>query len=123
MALADEMIATLMKNLEITEEEAKEVIECDKRIDKGEKLFELPEEKKEVEKKMRQADRKQNAVNAYGQKVTRDKKENASKAYILDKLREAVQGFADTEIVKPEREFVFIYENVKYKVALSCPRS
>ena len=123
MALADEMIATLMKNLEITEEEAKEVMECDKRIDKGEKLFELPEEKKEVEKKMRQADRKQNAVNAYGQKVTRDKKKNASKVYILDKLCEAVQGFADTEIITPEREFVFIYENVKYKVALSCPRS
>ena len=40
MALADEMIKTLMKNLDCDEETAKDVIECDKRIDKGEKLFE-----------------------------------------------------------------------------------
>ena len=34
----------------LTDEEAKEVISADKAIDKGEKLFELTEEQKQVEK-------------------------------------------------------------------------
>lgn len=48
----------LMQTLGISAEEAKQLMEDDAKIDKGEKLFELSADQKKVEKKMRQADRK-----------------------------------------------------------------
>ena len=51
----------LMKTLDLTEEEAKQVIADDDAIDHGADLFALSPEQKKVEKKMRQADRKPTA--------------------------------------------------------------
>lgn len=76
MAFADEMIKTIMKNLECDEETAKDVIECDKRIDKGEKLFELPKELEKGAKKAR------NAGNCKGYtKANREKKLTPTKDF------------------------------------------
>ena len=47
----ENLIAKHMKVLGITREEAIELIEDDRRIDKGEKLFELTAEQKQAEKK------------------------------------------------------------------------
>lgn len=49
---APPQIQQLMKTLQITEAEAKEVLEYDKRIDAGEKLGELDSDKKKVAKAM-----------------------------------------------------------------------
>ena len=54
----NEQIQKLMKTLNISEDEARQVIEDDRRIDKGEKLFELSAELEAGAKKARQADRK-----------------------------------------------------------------
>jgi len=115
MALADEMIKTLMKNLDCDEETAKDVIECDKRIDKGEKLFELPEELQKGAKKARMSG------NCKG--YTREKKADPDKGKLINDLLDGIGYAENVEIVNPEREFTFTFRGKKYKIVLSCPRS
>jgi hypothetical protein len=118
MALADEMIKTLMKNLECDEETAKNVIECDKRIDKGEKLFELPEELEKGAKKARSAGNTKGYT-----KANREKKVDVEKGKLIADLLDGIPYAENVEIVNAEREFTFEYKGRKFKVVLSCPRS
>lgn len=114
----EEKIAKLMKSLGISREEAIELMEEDKRIDRGEKLYELAPELQAGAKKARQADRKKT-------EVKREKKAKPEKAEIcsamMDGLREL--GVEEFEITNAEREFIFHKDGVKYKVTLACPRS
>ena len=57
LPMDEKLIAKHMKVLGITREEAIQLIEDDRKIDKGEKLFELTPEQKQASKKARQADR------------------------------------------------------------------
>lgn len=115
--LESSMIETLMKNLRCTKEEAQEIIETDKRIDRGEKLFELSDDLKAGAKKARQAERKPTVYKF----DKRERKPNNVKKYLIELLAKAVPS--DVEIINDEREFTFIYQDVKYKITLSCPRS
>ena len=114
----ENQIAKLMKSLGISREEAIELMEEDKRIDRGEKLYELAPELQAGAKKARQADRKKT-------EVKREKKAKPEKAEIcsamMDGLREL--GVGEFEITNAEREFIFHKDGVKYKVTLACPRS
>lgn len=120
MALADEMIKTIMKNLDCDEETAKDVIECDKRIDKGEKLFELPEELKKGAKKAR------TAGNCKGYtKANREKKVDDTKRGLIELLTSVIAeqpACNSLTVDNPEREFNFLWGGKKYKIVLSCPR-
>ena len=107
-----------MQNLGMTDEEIADVIECDKRIDKGEKLFELAETEKGNSRKARQVARIPKP------QTNREKKEDADKKFLIETLELALDGFADNvEIANPEREMTFFYKDKKYKIVLSCPRS
>ena len=114
----ENQIEKLMKSLGISREEAIELMEEDKRIDRGEKLYELAPELQAGAKKARQADRKKT-------EVKREKKAKPEKAEIcsamMDGLREL--GVEEFEITNAEREFIFHKDGVKYKVTLACPRS
>ena len=114
----EQQIAKLMKSLGISREEAIALMEEDKRIDRGEKLYELAPELQAGAKKARQADRKKT-------EVKREKKPKPEKAEIcsamMDGLREL--GVEEFEIANAEREFIFHKDGVKYKVTLACPRS
>ena len=114
----ENQIAKLMKSLGISREEAIELMEEDKRIDRGEKLYELAPELQAGAKKARQADRKKT-------EVKREKKPKPEKAELcsamMDGLREL--GVGEFEITNAEREFIFHKDGVKYKVTLACPRS
>jgi hypothetical protein len=114
----EEKIQKLMKSLNISREEALELMEDDKEIDRGAKLFELPDELKAGAKKARQADRKKT-------EVKRERKPKPEKAEIcsamMDGLREL--GVGEFEITNAEREFIFHHNGTKYKVTLACPRS
>ena len=109
-----------MKSLNISREEAIDLIEEDKRIDRGEKLYELDPELEKGAKKARQAERKVSTT-----PIKREKKAKPEKAEIcsamMDGLREL--GVEEFTINNPEREFVFIHNGTKYKVTLACPRS
>ena len=105
--------------LGMTEAEAREVLEADKRIDKGEDLFPLNEEQKTTEKKMRQADRKPTVYNFN----KRERKPNEPKRELIAILREALEAVSnEIEITNPERQIDFVYGGNKYRIVLSAPR-
>ena len=114
----EEKIAKLMKSLGISREEAIELMEEDRRIDRGEKLYELDPELEKGAKKARQADRKKT-------EVKREKKAKPEKAEICSAMMNGLRelGVGEFEIINAEREFIFHKDGVKYKVTLACPRS
>ena len=114
----EEKIQKLMKSLNISREEAIELMEEDKRIDRGERLYELPDELKAGAKKARQADRKATTTK-------REKKPKPEKAEICSAMMDGLKelGVEEFTINNPEREFVFTHNGTKYKVTLACPRS
>lgn len=116
----EKLIAKHMKLLGCSREEAIQLIEDDKRIDKGEKLFELDPELEKSAKKARQADRKVSTT-----PVKREKKAKPEKAEICSAMMDGLKslGVDDFNITNAEREFLFVHNGTKYKVTLACPRS
>ena len=119
----NEQVQKLMNLLDISEAEALQVIEDDKRIDRGEKLFEQTAEQKAASKVYRQADREKKPILLDSK--PRERKADNDKRYLLSLLEEAVCGISETlvEVINPERELVFHYNGKKYKITLSAPRS
>ena len=121
-----EQMEALIK-LGLSEAEARQVIEDDKRIDKGEDLFPLSAEQKTAEKKMRQADRKPTVYNFN----KRERKSDNDKRFLMDSvlwMLTTYDGDGDSvnateiNVINPEREVEFIYNNRKFKITLSAPR-
>lgn len=116
------LIQKHMSVLGISRDEAIELIEDDKRIDKGEKLFELTAEQKQASKKARQADRKPTVYKFDTSKRKRPANEN--KRLLIETLKQALENIgANVEVTNIEREMVLMFEETKYKVVLSAPRS
>ena len=117
----------LMETLNLSEIEALELQEADKRIDRGEKLFELPKELEAGAKKARQADRKPTAYNF----AKRERKEDSDKRKIISIINSAlcnseIHEFGELPkitITNPEREIIFTFNERKFKITLSAPRS
>lgn len=116
----EEKIQKLMKTLGISREEAIQLIEDDKAIDRGAKMFELDPELEKGAKKARQAERKVSTT-----PVKREKKAKPEKAEICSAMMNGLKtlGVDEFTVNNPEREFVFIHNGTKYKVTLACPRS
>ncbi len=120
--MAENQIEKLVRILGISEDEAKQLIEDDKKIDKGEKLFELSKEQEKASKKARQADRKPTVYKFDNSK--REKKKDAEKSEIISALVSSIENLGGSvEVTNAEREFIFHLNNVKYKIVLSKPRS
>ena len=112
-------LEALMK-LGMTEAEAKEVLEADRKIDKGEKMsFDLTKEQEKETRAMRQADRK-----PFVPKLDkRERKPNEAKREIIQVLDEALCDLVDdVTVTNPERQIDFVYNDVKYRIVLSAPR-
>ena len=118
--LDEKLIAKHMANLGISREDAIQLIEDDKAIDKGAKMFELDPELEKGAKKARQAERKVNTA-----PVKREKKAKPEKAEICIAMMDGLTslGVDEFTVNNPEREFVFTHNGTKYKVTLACPRS
>lgn len=110
-----------MRKMGMSEAEIADILESDKRIDRGEKLFELDPELEKGAKKARQADRKPTTYDFQ----KRERKADAGKRDLISALVGAVAPLADgeVEVTNIEREFVFTVDGRKYKVVLSAPRS
>jgi hypothetical protein len=118
---------TNLRKLGLTDEEIADVLATDKEIDQGAKHFELAEELKPGAKKARRADRTDTPKPAH-----RERKPNEDKRFLLSALVWAMTTdidqagdnvlATDVEITNPEREFLFTYNGIKYKVILSVPR-
>lgn len=107
-----------MKKLGFTDEEIAEMLADDKRIDRGEKLFELDPELEKGAKKARQADRKKST-----EPVKRERKEDTDKTAILATLMESVKPTAESLEKTKNGEFEFVFNGRKFKVVLSAPRT
>lgn len=118
--LDEKLIAKHMASLGISREEAIQLIEDDKAIDRGAKMFDLDPELEKGAKKARQAERKPNAT-----PVKRERKAKPEKAEICSAMMEGLSTLGVTEfnITNAEREFIFTHNGTKYKVTLACPRS
>lgn len=113
----EKLILSHMKNLGISRDEAIQLIQDDLAIDKGAKMFELTDEQKRASKTARQADRTPTVYNFQ----KRERKADNDKRELMLRLAEAVGG--EVSWINPEREFTFSYNDKKYKIVLSCPRS
>ena len=113
----------LARVLNITEDEARAVQETDKRIDRGEKLFELSPELEAGAKKARRADRKKVENVKRERKPDEDKRELIQ--YLEGKLEDAHHydmDLGNITITNPEREMEFTYNGIKYRLTLMRPR-
>lgn len=123
----EKMIEKHMKILNISREEAIELIKEDEKIDKMTSTSEINSdmsvEQVKAAKTARQADRKKTVFNFDVSK--REKKANPDKRILIENLRASVQavGGTDIEVTNLEREMIFKFNNVKYKIVLSAPRS
>jgi hypothetical protein len=116
----DKKIQTLMENLGITESEALEVLDCDKRIDKGEKLFELSQEQEKASKKARSVARTPTVYNF----SKRERKSDNDKGELIDLIVDCLTPKVDNlVVVNAERELTFNFNGRKFKIVLSAPRS
>lgn len=111
-------ISELMKTLDLTRDEAIELIKEDEQVDKmGMRQVnnDLTEEQKKAIKKAKGGVR---AVNAYGKKVTRERKENPIKANLIAEIADFLQknsknAIENCEITNKERQIAFkIGENL-----------
>lgn len=114
-----------LRKLGLTDAEIEQVLADDKRIDKGEKLFELTAEQEKASKQARKADRAPTVYKLDNTAGKRSKKANTDKQAIINALDEAICRIADaqSEVTNAEREILFHYKGTKYKVVLSAPRS
>jgi hypothetical protein len=114
----EDRIAKLMKSLGCSREEALQVIEDDKRIDKGEKLFELSAEQKKVAKESCATGTKKKTV--YKFDSAKSKKKDAEKEDFIAKLHEIVAEFTENcEIANANREITFNLGENEYSLVLT----
>ena len=111
-----------LRKLGLTDAEIQQVLEDDKRIDKGEKLFELSAEQEKASKKARQADRKPTVYKLDNTGGKRSKKVDNDKSEIMRKLLDCFDEY-EPQVINAEREFTFTYNERKFKITLSAPRS
>ena len=97
--LMNKEIEKLMKTLDISEEEAREIIEADKEIDRGAKLFELSDEQKKVEKQMRKTVK---IVAPNGKKAERPLKIDPTRESLMQAITDALKDRTDA-ITRPEK--------------------
>lgn len=118
-----EQVKKLMQALDLTEEEALQLIEDDKKIDKGEKLFELSAEQKKNAKKATQTGTK----TVKSQKSAPKRKKNDTKSAIISELfgflTQNDQIVAENvEIVNEERQISFKIGELSYSLTLTQHR-
>ena len=114
-------VEKLMKALGISEEEALQVIEDDKAIDKGEKLFELSAEQKKVAKKYAGTGTKKRTV--YKFDTAKKKKENPVKQKIIAEIERFLNENSEictenVQITNAERQIFFQIGSNEYELTL-----
>jgi hypothetical protein len=123
----DKKIELLMKNLEVSEEEAKEIVEYDKAVDKmtmTEVEADLTPEQKEAIKKFKNVATKTAKKPFVPDLKTRPRKENGTKRGIIEDIYNALleKGYENLTIVKAEKEISFDMGGDNYSISLICHR-
>ena len=113
-------VELLMKCLDISEDEAIQVLKDDKAIDKGEKLFEQTAEQKANSKKYTKVGIK---TNKKPDNVTdKPKKIDKNKLDTFDLFVNFAKENGTVEIVKENAEFTVLINEQKYRIKLTKAR-
>lgn len=114
----EKQIAHLMKTLDISEAEAKQMIADDAEIDHGKDLFPLTAEQEKASKQARGT-----GTRAYTF-TKRERKADEDKRFLIDLLERSLNG-AVYEMTKtnPERQIDFVYNDRNFRIVLSAPRT
>ena len=117
----NEQIQKMMKNLGLTEQEARELLADDAKIDKGQKMaFDLTPEQEKNAKKVRATGTKKPTAYKF---ENRKRKENTEKRDILKAIFELAEDCWDNaELVNPERQVDFHLNGNHYSITLTCHR-
>lgn len=119
----EDKIQNMMKLLDISREEAINLIQCDDDIDHDKKMdFDLTPEQEKNAKKMRTTGTR--CVDAYGKTRTRERKEDADKRFLINTIKQALESVTVNNLIVSniEREINFECNNRKFKIILSAPR-
>lgn len=117
----NEQIQKMMKNLGLTEQEARELLADDAKVDKGQKMaFDLTPEQEKNAKKARAIGTKKPTAYKF---ENRKRKENTEKRDILKALFELAEDCWDNAVlVNPERQVDFHLNGNHYSITLTCHR-
>lgn len=113
-------VELLMKCLDITEQEAIQVLNDDKAIDKGEKLFEQTPEQKANSKKYTKVGIKTNKKP--DNMTDKPKKVDKNKLDTFDLFVNFAKENGTVEIVKENAEFTVLINEQKYRIKLTKAR-
>ena len=128
----NEQIQKLMKTLSLTEQEARELLADDAKVDKGQKMaFDLTPEQEKNAKKARATGTKKPTAYKF---ENRKRKENPEKRALIEALASELEGFhrrdeddpvayvEKVETVNPERQVDFYLNGNHYSITLTCHR-
>lgn len=122
----NEQIQKMMKNLGLTEQEARELLADDAKVDRGEKMaFDLTPEQEKNAKKARATGTKKPTAYKFEK---RKRKENSEKREILNWVLDLFKNLTNdglvenAELVNPERQVDFHIGNNHYSLTLICHR-
>lgn len=123
----EKLIASHMKTLGISREEAIQLIADDEAVDRMTSAKEidsdLTDEQRKAKKKASQADRKKTVYKFDTSK--RERKANDGKRFLIETVKNALAdcGCDNIDVTNIEREIIFFSNGTKYKIVLSAPRS
>lgn len=122
--MAENQIEKLMRLLDISEDEAKQIIADDKAIDQGKKMdFDLTKEQEKATRKYRQADKKPFVPNL----TKRERRPNELKREIIDDLFSFIvenwpEAAKNGDIVNKERQIDFSLNGENFSLTLTQHR-
>lgn len=120
----EKRIAELMKSLDLTKEEAIELIQEDEEVDKmsmKEVDSDLTAEQKQAIKKIKGGAK---AVDAYGKKRKVERKADEDKRYLINAVKSAleIEDIQNLDVTNIERQIDFQYNGRRFRIVLSAPR-
>lgn len=119
-----EHIEKLMKNLDLTEEEALELIASDDEVDHM-KTSALDDDLTDAQRKASKKARSSGKTTVGKTKVVREKKVDDDKLFLVKSFQDLLENLDNTENVNVENDqkiITFIYNGRKFKIDLSAPR-
>ena len=117
----EEKIKLMMNKLGLTREEAIELINDDKEVDRMTRMTDIQSDLTEEQKKA--SKKAKNVSRGVSEKSTkRKKKVDNTKKMLIETLKNSLEMATDFEILNDEREFTFIVNGEKFKVVLSKPK-
>ena len=116
--MAESQKEKLMRTLGCTEEEALDIIASDKAIEQGKRVeFDLDPEREKMAKKMANAGTKKPTVYKFDTK-DKKRKENPTKAGIIEYLSECLKDYDNVVISNKERQITFSTAGENYELTL-----